>query len=373
MASSAMTKTNITTDQLALFTLKSQIISDPFHFLDESWSFATSVCHWVEVTCGSHHQRVKSLNLNFNSIEAQIPKVIGNLRELKLRGNNLIGSIPLSLSNASRLETLDISYNSLQGNIPEEISNLHNMKVLSIQDNQLTGSIPFIIFNISRIEVIAFSGNSLSGYLPYGLCNGLPTLKGLYLWKKKLCGHMPTSFSNCSLLQILALPDNEFGGPMHSEFGRLINLQILELGMNRFTGAFHLMNTSTIVSYNFRILIFCTLISGIIPQEIENLVNLVELAMEKNHITGSVPISTFNISLLQILSVWENNLSGFLPREISSLIELEQLRLAFNSFGGSLPMEIFNISGLRVIDLTNNNLSGSLPPNRGIDKPYFLL
>ncbi|XP_047267457.1 probable LRR receptor-like serine/threonine-protein kinase At3g47570 [Capsicum annuum] len=276
MASSAMTKTNITTDQLALFTLKSQIVSDPFHFLDESSSFATS---------------------------GQIPKVIGNLRELKLRGNNLIGSIPLSLSNASRLETLDISYNSLQRNIPEEIGNLHNMKVLSIQDNQITGSIPFIIFNISRIEVIAFSGNSLSGYLPYGLCNGLPTLKGLYLWKNKLCDHMPTGLSNCSQLQILALPDNEFGGPMHSEFGRLINLQILELGMNR-----------------------------IIPQEIENLVNLVELAMEKNQITGSVPISIFNISLF---------------------------------FGGSLPMESFNISGLRVIDLTNNNLSGSLPPNMG--------
>ncbi|PHT82865.1 hypothetical protein T459_11308 [Capsicum annuum] len=125
------------------------------------------------------------------------------------------------------------------------------------------------------------------------------------------------------------------------------------------------MNTSTIVSYNFRILFFCTLISGIIPQEIENLVNLVELAMEKNQITGSVPISIFNISLLQILSVWENNLSGFLPWEKSSLIELEELRLAFNSFGGSLPMEIFNILGLRVIDLTNNNLSGSLPPNMG--------
>ncbi|KAM3239300.1 hypothetical protein P3L10_014334 [Capsicum annuum] len=45
MASSAMTKTNITTDQLALLSLKSQIISDPSHFLDESWSPAISICH----------------------------------------------------------------------------------------------------------------------------------------------------------------------------------------------------------------------------------------------------------------------------------------------------------------------------------------
>ncbi|PHU18813.1 hypothetical protein BC332_09964 [Capsicum chinense] len=308
MASSAMTKTNITTEQLALFSLKSQIASDPFHFLDESWSFAMSICHWVGVTCGSRHQRVNSLNLSnmalmgkilrdpgnltflvslnlgsnnfhgnlpqemehlhrlkfldlrfnsfrggipswfgflhqlqvlnlgnnsftghipssfsniskletlnmkYNSIEGQIPKVIGsllNLRELNLRGNKLIGSIPLSLSNASRLETLEISHNSLLGNIPDGIGNLYNMKVLSVQYNQLTGSIPFTVFNIFRIENIAFTMNSLSGSLPNGLYNGLPIIKGLYLAGNKLHGHMPTSLSNCSQLQLLSSSEND--------------------------------------------------------------------------------------------------------------------------------------------------------------------
>ncbi|KAM3394283.1 putative LRR receptor-like serine/threonine-protein kinase [Capsicum galapagoense] len=223
------------------------------------------------------------------------------------------------------------------------------------------GSIPFTIFNISRIEIIAFTGNSLSGSLPNGLCNGLPILKEHYLCTNKLHGHMPTSLSNCSQLQILSLSKNEFDGPIHSEIGKLSNLQILYLGTNHFT--------------------------GIIPQEIGNLVNLMELWMEKNQITGSVPISIFNISSLQILSLWQNNLSGFLPREIgnltkmqhlqigvykligeipkeiSNLIELEKLDLGFNSFSGQLNMEIFNISGLRIIDLKFNNLSGSLPPN----------
>ncbi|KAM3306800.1 hypothetical protein P3S67_013671 [Capsicum chacoense] len=223
------------------------------------------------------------------------------------------------------------------------------------------GSIPFTIFNISRIEFISFSGNSLSGILPKSLCNGLPILKGLYLYKNKLHGHMPTNLSNCSQLQLLGLSENEFDGPIHSEIGRLSNLQILDLVTNHFT--------------------------GIIPQEIGNLVNLVELAMEDNQITGSVPISIFNISSLQLLSLWRNNLSGFLPREIGNLtnmqhveisenkligeipkeirnlIELEVLNLGFNSFSGPLDMEIFNISGLRIIQLSHNNLSGSLPPN----------
>ncbi|CAN4091895.1 unnamed protein product [Withania somnifera] len=460
--SSSMTPTNTTTDQLTLLSLKSQIVSDPSHLLNESWTPANSVCHWVGVSCGSRHQRVKSLNLSgmaltgriprdfgnltflvsidlgsnnfqgilpqemarlrrlkyldlrfnnlsgdvpswlgflhqlqvlnlgnnsftgsipssfsnistletlnlkFNSIEGQIPEVIGSLtslRVLNLKGNKLTGFIPLSISNASRLETLEISFNSLQGNISEEIGNLHNMNTLSIQFNKLTGSIPFTIFNISRIEIIAFTNNSLSGDLPNGLCSGLSILKGLYLSENKLHGHIPTSLSNCSQLQLLGLSENEFDGPIHSEIGRLSNLHSLSLGSNHFT--------------------------GIIPEEIRNLINLVELGMEKNQITGSIPISIFNISSLQLLSLARNNLIGLLPREIGNLtkmenldfsenrftgeipkeirnlMELEILSLHDNTFSGPLDMEIFNISGLRVIDLSANNLTGTLPPNIG--------
>ncbi|KAM3238981.1 hypothetical protein P3L10_014014 [Capsicum annuum] len=129
-----------------------------------------------------------SLDLRSNNFHENLPQEMARLRRLKflrLSVNNfsgkLIGFIPTSLSNASRLETLEISDNSLQGNTPEEIGNLYNMNWLTIQYNQLTGSIPSTIFNISRIEVIAFIGNSLSGSLPNGLCNGLPILKGLNL------------------------------------------------------------------------------------------------------------------------------------------------------------------------------------------------
>ncbi|KAG5613909.1 hypothetical protein H5410_013733 [Solanum commersonii] len=41
----------------------------------------------------------------------------------------------------------------------------------------------------------------------------------------------------------------------------------------------------------------------IIPQEIGNLVNLVTLAVERNQITGSIPINIFNISSLQVASL----------------------------------------------------------------------
>ncbi|XP_047267484.1 LRR receptor-like serine/threonine-protein kinase FLS2 [Capsicum annuum] len=123
-----------------------------------------------------------------------------------------------------------------------------------------------------------------------------------------------------------------------------------------------------------------TLTAGIIPQEIGNLVNLMELWMESNQMAGSVPISIFNISVLKVLSLAGNNLNGFLshkigiltkmqflyhtqnrftgeiPKEIINLVELEELLLGSNRFRGPLTMVIFNISGLRLglIDSHNN-------------------
>ncbi|KAM3394303.1 hypothetical protein P3S68_003305 [Capsicum galapagoense] len=122
--------------------------------------------------------------------------------------------------------------------------------------------------------------------------------------------------------------------------------------------------------------------------KLEDLSNLQQSYLGTNHFTAlTLRLHIFNISSLQILSLWKNNLSGFLPREIgnltkmqilqlsgnkligkipkeiSNLVELEKLDLSLNSFSGPLDMEIFNISRLRIIELSLNNLSGSLPPN----------
>ncbi|KAM3394157.1 hypothetical protein P3S68_003159 [Capsicum galapagoense] len=121
MANLAMTKTNITTDQLALLSLKSQIISDPSHFLDENWSPSVSVCHWVGVTCGSRHQCVNSLNLSNMDLTGKIRRDIGNftfLVSLDLGINNFHGNFPQEMAHLRRLKFLDLSSNSFRGEIP---------------------------------------------------------------------------------------------------------------------------------------------------------------------------------------------------------------------------------------------------------------
>ncbi|KAM3306472.1 hypothetical protein P3S67_013342 [Capsicum chacoense] len=347
MVSSAMTQTNTTTDQLAILSLKSQIISDPFT---------------------SRMKRVKSLNLsNLDlTLTGKISREFGNLSfltSLDLGSNNFHenlpqqmrreGHIPVSLSNTSRLETLLLSENLLQGYIPKEIGSLHYMNLFSIQYNQLTGSIPLSVFNISRIEVIAFTGNSLSGKLPNGLCNGLPKLKGLYLSINKLHCHIPTSLSNCSQLQLLGLSENDFDGPIHRKIGRLSNLQQLYLGTNHFT----------VLSLGSNNLV------GFLPRDIGNLTKMQLLYLDKNRFTGRIhkemsnvidlpPNMCYilpNIKRLYLMNL--SNLVGTIPHSISNCSELKILELSHNKLTGLIPNSLGYLTHLQFLNLGGNNLT----------------
>lgn len=56
-------------------------------------------------------------------------------------------------------------------------------------------------------------------------------------------------------------------------------------------------------------------------------INLVEVGIEVSNISGTLPLNIFNLSSLQILSLWCNNLSGSLSRDIANLTTLEHLDL----------------------------------------------
>lgn len=63
------------------------------------------------------------------------------LRELDLRGNNIIGTIPAGIGQLTSLVTLDLSGNHLIGHVPSEISMLSSLTSLYLGDNNLTGVI----------------------------------------------------------------------------------------------------------------------------------------------------------------------------------------------------------------------------------------
>ncbi|XP_047261636.1 LRR receptor-like serine/threonine-protein kinase EFR [Capsicum annuum] len=466
MASPGRTQTNITTDQLTLLSLKSQIISDPFHFLDESWSPATFVCHWVGVTCGSRHQRVKSLNISNMALAGRIPREFGNLRFLV---------------------SLDLGSNNFHGNLPQEMARLHQLKFLRLsvnnfrgKYNQLTGSIPFTIFKISRIKVIAFTGNTLSGHLPNGLCNAfneldgpihseigrlsnlqildlgtnhftgeipkeirnlveldeldlsfnsfsglldmeifnisglriidlslnnlsgrlppnigsiLPNIEGLFLGAlTNLVGTIPHSISNCSKLTILELANNKLPGLIPNSLGCLTHLQILNLVANNLTSESLLSFLTSLtncrnltyldISFNplndmlpastgnlspslRTFFAMCCKIQGRIPDEVGNVSSLLDLRLSGNNLVGSIPATIGNLTKLQLFHLTNNKLTGFIGDHICKLQHLGNIYFGQNQLSGSLPNCLGNITSLREIHLGSNKLSSNTPPSLG--------
>ncbi len=64
---------------------------------------------------------------------------------------------------------------------------------------------------------------------------------------------------------------------------------------------------------------------------------------------------------LRELWLYDNDLSGGIPVELGNLKNLQDLGLAGNQLSGSIPSEFGNLSSLKALDLSGNPLDGPLP------------
>jgi len=72
------------------------------------------------------------------------------------------------------------------------------------------------------------------------------------------------------------------------------------------------------------------------------------------------------------LNLQSHGLTGEIPPEIGDLINLEILRLGRNELTGSIPPEIGNLANLQGLNLHSNQLSGLIPDeicNQGASSP----
>ncbi|KAK4361213.1 hypothetical protein RND71_020165 [Anisodus tanguticus] len=313
---------NISTDQTCLLALKAQIISDPCHILSTNWSYSTSVCNWIGITCGSRHQRVIELNISDMGFTGTIPVEIGHLHNLKQLGiekNELTGSIPLTIFNISSLQVLSIWDNKLEGHLPREVGNLTMVNVLDLGINNLTGvipdeignlqellklkldfnnfsgSIPIGVFNISTLASISLTQNYISGNLPSTIGNGSPNLERIFLDANNIDGVLPSSISNLSKLTILELSAIELTGSIPDSLGNLRLVEILSLQGNSLT------SDSSMLSF-------------VTP--LANCKHLRELILSLNPLNAILPKSTGNLSSLQTFEAVGCNLKGHVPNEI---------------------------------------------------------
>ncbi|GLT35955.1 hypothetical protein SLA2020_103640 [Shorea laevis] len=111
------------------------------------------------------------LNLSSNEF-GLMPDWLGKLTSLTfldlsksmyLFNNQLSGSIPDSIEQLSKLESIDLSDNQLNGRIPNSIGKLSNLETLLVDDNSLEGVISEAHFaNLSKLTKLNIGVNNLN-------------------------------------------------------------------------------------------------------------------------------------------------------------------------------------------------------------------
>ncbi|KAK1377935.1 Protein kinase domain-containing protein [Heracleum sosnowskyi] len=93
---------------------------------------------------------------------------------------------------------------------------------------------------------------------------------------------------------------------------------------------------------------------------------LVTLELFSNKLSGMIPASVFNLSLLNVFNLADNQLQGSIPSDFGlTLPNLQKIQLSNNRFTGSIPVSLSNASKLQVIDLQFNHFSGPISVDFG--------
>ncbi|KAJ4891491.1 putative LRR receptor-like serine/threonine-protein kinase [Raphanus sativus] len=342
----------------------------------------------------SNCSRLVTLVLTSNNLVSGLPSELGSLSSLEsllLSINNLSGRFPTSLGNLTSLEEVSIAYNNMEGEVPKTIGRLTQLIYLQISMNNLSGDFPPAIYNLSSLRYLFIGANNFSGSLRSDFGYKLATLIELKMGMNYFSGDLPKTISNISTLKELEVSQNHFTGSIPVGFGTLQNiqylglhgnsfggnslggdleflkslvnctkLQMLDVGDNRLGGELpiHVANLSKDIT---KIYMGGNLISGSIPHEIGNLINLQAFSMESNLLTQGIPASLGKISGLVLLALNSNRMSGEIPSDLGNITGLERLHLFQNNFQGSIPPSLGNCRFLLYLWIGYNRLNGTIP------------
>ncbi|MYC07557.1 MAG: hypothetical protein F4X57_10380 [Chloroflexi bacterium] len=119
----------------------------------------------------------------------------GQVTQLALDENNLVGSLPAELGNLSNLTRLALNRNSLTGAIPSGLGSLSNLSIIGLARNNLSGSLPSGLGSLPLTRLSLHDNTGLSGALPSGFVN-LANLQRLAIANTGLCAPNTEAFSD---------------------------------------------------------------------------------------------------------------------------------------------------------------------------------
>ncbi len=274
---------------------------------------------------------------------------------LNLVTNNLDGSIPEEIGYIESLRRIELGSNQLVGPIPETFSRLYELRTISVSDNELTGEIGANLDGLTKLANLDLANNRFRGHVPHGL-GGIPTLSYVRLSNNRFTGAFPTSFISLNNLHTLLIDNNAIGGTLPALMGMMKTMVNLRLHKNDFYGELPNFSDAILLeTAHFDDNFF----KGPLPQFGSQ--RLRELYLDKNSLTGAIPVSYGNHPKLQVLSARNNDISSTIPASLAKATNLGVLDLSYNKLSGELSETLSQLTQLKQLYLNNNRLQGSFP------------
>lgn len=208
---------------------------------ERRWDLTTPISQWdgVKLTDG----RVTSLAITAQGVISKnwtLPHDIGYLTELtvlKFNQCKLTGEIPEEVFTLTKLTDLYFQSNELTGKFSDKFTQLTNLKSLYIDNNpNLQGTLPASIGNLKKLESINISRTQFSGTIPYELSQ-CTALKNIMAWKNNLSGEIPDFWDklpNVGVIQFYGNPG--ITGPIPPTMGTLKKATGIQLKECNLTG-----------------------------------------------------------------------------------------------------------------------------------------
>nr|BBF90169.1 putative receptor kinase TRKc [Oryza rufipogon] len=288
------------------------------------------------------------------------PRVVG----LKLWDVRLQGELTPHLGNLSFLRVLNLGGINLTGPIPADLGRLHRLRILRLAHNTMSDTIPSALGNLTKLEILNLYGNHISGHIPAELQN-LHSLRQMVLTSNYLSGPVPEYlFSATPWVTEIHLGLNSLSGSIPDCVGSLPMLRVLALPDNQLSGPVPpaIFNMSSLEA----ILIWKNNLTGPIPTNRSfNLPMLQDIELDTNNFTGLIPSGLASCQKLEIISLSENLFSGVVPQWLAKMSRLTLLFLDGNELVGTIPSLLGNLPMLSELDLSDSNLSGHIPVELG--------
>ncbi len=309
---------------------------------------------------------------SFEDLTALKRVIFFNPQDSDEGANRLSGSLPLNLPKLTNLEIFDVSRNLLEGTLPEDIGNLTRLVQLGISQNRIStndrqspgfsGTIPRSIQFLQGLTALDLSVNSFTGEIPPEIGN-LTNLVTVALQGNELSGELPDEIQYLTQARVFTISQNKLEGPLERELENgemfcpvcfMVSLVTFEANpsqgfegggssnRNRFTGS--------------------------IPTQINQLTNLVTLALNDNAFTGCIPDNLSDLVNLRVLALQNNQLGTNETDQpcsldvIGDMTRLQQISLRNNRFNNAvIPASWGNLGDVTRFYIDHMGLTGDIP------------